>query len=52
MLVWLKEILGEHYTEEVDSSISKKIGESFVPKSEHIGTVQTSLCFVASKQNS
>lgn len=30
MLIWLKEILGELYTDEIDSSISKKIGENFV----------------------
>lgn len=34
MLVWLKEILGDLYTDEIDSSVSKKIGESFVPKSD------------------
>ena len=28
MLAWLKDILGEHYTDEIDSSVSKKIGEN------------------------
>ena len=32
MLVWLKEILGDLYTDEIDSSVSKKIGENFVSK--------------------
>ena len=34
MLVWLKEILGDLYTDEIDSSVSKKIGENFVSKSD------------------
>lgn len=34
MLIWLKEILGELYTDEIDSSISKKIGENFVSRTD------------------
>ena len=34
MLVWLKEILGDLYTDEIDSSVSKKIGENFVSKAD------------------
>ena len=34
MLAWLKEVLGEHYTDEIDSSVSKKIGENFVSKAD------------------
>lgn len=34
MLAWLKEILGELYTDEIDNSVSKKIGENFVSKAD------------------
>lgn len=32
MLVWLKEILGEHYTEEIDQKVSAEIGKGFVSR--------------------
>lgn len=31
---WLKEIIGESYTEETDSKVAAKIGESFVSKAD------------------
>ncbi len=34
MLEWLKEILGENYTEEIDSKVSAEIGKGFVSKSD------------------
>lgn len=34
MLNWLKEILGESYTEDIDKSVSSKIGELFVSKED------------------
>ncbi len=34
MLDWLKEILGDSYTEEIDKSVSQKIGSLFVSKSD------------------
>lgn len=33
-LEWLKEILGDAYTEEMDAAASKKIGELFVSRSD------------------
>lgn len=32
MLEWLKEILGESYTEEIDKKVSAEIGRGFVAK--------------------
>lgn len=34
MLDWLKTILGENYSDEIDKQVSKKIGSEFVPRSE------------------
>lgn len=34
MLEWLKEILGEAYTDDIDKSVSGKIGENFVAKAD------------------
>ena len=34
MLEWLKDILGEGYTEDVDKKVSKKIGENFVARKD------------------
>lgn len=34
MLDWLKEILGEGYTEEIDKKVSEEIGKSFVSRSD------------------
>lgn len=34
MLSWLKEILGDGYTDEFDKKISQEIGKSFVAKSD------------------
>lgn len=34
MLDWLKEILGDSYTEEIDKSVSQKIGSLFVSKAD------------------
>lgn len=33
MLEWLKNILGEDYTDEVDAKVSAEIGKNFVTKS-------------------
>lgn len=32
MLEWLKEILGDSYTEEIDKKVSAEIGKAFVAK--------------------
>lgn len=32
MLTWLKEILGDHYTEDVDKKVSEQIGKDFVAR--------------------
>lgn len=32
MLDWLKEILGDNYSEEIDKKVSAKIGENFVSR--------------------
>lgn len=37
MLEWLKEILGEHYTEEIDKKVSGEIGRAFVAKADFDG---------------
>ena len=34
MLDWLKEILGEHYTEDIDKRVSDKISKHFVSKAD------------------
>lgn len=34
MLDWLKSLLGEGYTEDIDANVSKKIGELFVSKQD------------------
>ena len=34
MLAWLKDILKEHYTDEIDGAVSKKIGEDFVSRAD------------------
>lgn len=34
MLDWLKEILGDNYTEEIDKAVSKEIGKLFVSRSD------------------
>ena len=34
MLDWLKDILGEVYTDEIDEKVSKEIGQGFVAKAE------------------
>jgi len=34
MLNWLKEILGDNYSQEIDESVSKNIGKEFVPRAE------------------
>ena len=34
MLDWLKSILGEQYTDEIDSKISAEIGKNFVSKAD------------------
>lgn len=34
MLNWLKEILGESYTEEIDTEVSKKIGKDYVSRAD------------------
>lgn len=34
MLEWLKEILGTHYTEEIDKKVSAEIGKGFVSKTD------------------
>ena len=34
MLEWLKEILGTHYTEEIDKKVSAEIGRGFVAKAD------------------
>ena len=34
MLEWLKEILGDSYTEDVDSKVSQAIGKNFVAKTD------------------
>ncbi len=34
MLEWLKDILGESYTEDIDKKISTEIGKGFVPKAD------------------
>ena len=34
MFNWLKEILGDAYTEEIDTAVSKKVGELFVSKED------------------
>lgn len=34
MLSWLKEILGDGYTDEIDKKISQEIGKNFVAKSD------------------
>lgn len=34
MLEWLKAILGDSYTEEIDKKISDEIGKGFVPRAE------------------
>lgn len=34
MLEWLKTILGESYTEELDKKVSAEIGKNFVPRSD------------------
>lgn len=34
MLDWLKEILGDNYSEEIDKKVSAKIGESFVSRAD------------------
>ena len=39
-LTWLKEIIGDAYTEEMDADVSKKIGELFVSR-EDFNTVNT-----------
>lgn len=35
MLEWLKEILGESYTEEIDKKVSEAIGKGFVARSDY-----------------
>lgn len=37
MLEWLKEILGESYTEEIDKKVSGEIGRAFVAKADFDG---------------
>ena len=39
-LTWLKEIIGDAYTDEMDTAVSKKIGELFVSR-EDFNTVNT-----------
>lgn len=39
-LTWLKEIIGDAYTEEMDAAVSKKIGELFVSR-EDFNTVKS-----------
>jgi len=34
MLEWLKTILGEHYTEDINKKISAEIGKNFVSKAD------------------
>ena len=34
MLDWLKEILGESWTEEIDKKVSEEIGKGFVSRSD------------------
>lgn len=34
MFDWLKTILGENYTDEIDQKVSKEIGKAFVPRSD------------------
>lgn len=34
MLEWLKEILGDSYTEEIDSKVSAEIGKGFVSRAD------------------
>lgn len=34
MFEWLKTILGENYTEDIDKQVAAEIGKSFVPRSE------------------
>lgn len=34
MLDWLKPILGEHYSEEIDKKVSEEIGKAFVARSD------------------
>ena len=34
MLEWLKTILGDAYTDEIDKKVSEQIGKNFVPRSE------------------
>lgn len=34
MLTWLKELLGEAYSEEIDKKVEKQIGKEYVPKSD------------------
>lgn len=41
MLDWLKDILGDSYTEDIDKKISQKIGEGFVAKSDFNQTNET-----------
>ena len=38
---WLKEILGESYTEEVDKKVSEKLGENFVSRADFNTTNET-----------
>ena len=34
MLEWLKTILGDHYTEDIDKQISAEIGKGFVARAD------------------
>ena len=34
MLEWLKTILGDQYTEEIDKKVSEEIGKGFVSRSD------------------
>lgn len=45
MLTWLKELLGESYSEEIDKKVEKQIGKEYVPKSDLdvLGEVKTQL---------
>lgn len=42
MLEWLKGILGESYTEEIDKAVSKEIGKNFVTKADFNTKIETS----------
>ena len=39
-LVWLKQILGDYYTEELEKQIEAKIGEGFVARTDFNGRIE------------